>query len=100
MSTYLYLNGTSSSGKTTIARSICSIEPRAFHVSADDFGEKFERTLNSKDPEYVRVALEYGKIEDKIKNLSNKSSDRFELFQQYFLTAKQLKYLLSFQFNR
>lgn len=83
MSKLIYLNGTSSSGKSTIANSIAEINPSIGVVSADEFGEAFEKTIDKTNPHYSKINILYQQIGDKISNCNNPDNRRC-LFKQYY----------------
>jgi chloramphenicol 3-O phosphotransferase len=74
--TIIYLNGTSSSGKSTVAQALSSKLPEAIRLSADEYGESFEKIHTIPDP--------YESILSKLKNAEISSPERNSLFFQLY----------------
>lgn len=83
MTIYIYLNGTSSCGKSTISKAICELEPKAFRVSADEFNEDFESKLDRSSSVYSNLINKYDLLEQQIKQAKDKSQGD-KLYKQYY----------------
>lgn len=83
MTYYIYLNGTSSSGKSTIAKAICAQQPNAHLVSADDFGDDFNKYIDPNCPIYLDILQQYEDLEEKIKICFNPQA-KLKLFDDYY----------------
>lgn len=82
--TVIYLNGTSSSGKSTVAHALHALLPEAGLLSADEFGEYFETIVDKNDPVYICAEQTTRKILLQLKSGEFTPAQRHDLFKQLY----------------
>lgn len=70
----IYLNGTSSSGKSTVAKSLQAMMNNSVCVGADDFGEALEESLNANEA-YQKYCQAFETLENQIKTTAGEQRE-------------------------
>ena len=90
----IYLNGTSSAGKSAIATKLQPLITGSEVISADAFGEVFEKGIDMLDPRYQSIQERYNRIIDQIRMAG--IQNRYELFRKFYDTLNQHPHLPEF----
>lgn len=84
LKTIIYLNGTSSSGKSTVAKALYPLLTDACHLSADEFDKEFAKIIDTKDPTYIAIKDSYDRILSRLSDKTLSISDQKRLFDQLY----------------
>jgi chloramphenicol 3-O phosphotransferase len=87
----IYLHGTSSSGKSSIARELKNLYSGSEHFESDVFEVQFERSVRKEDATYLAVAQRYGDLDHRLRTVKD-FSQKSKLFDELYELVESLPF--------